>query len=196
MLITATASRAAFVDAVLAEVGTGIITASDVGLARALGAHGLAPSGAAIGPEEVQRLVQARLLVREAEQLEIGVPADAVDRAWQAVAERRGGLPALAAWLERIGVSQDWARRVVTDDLRRARYVEVRFREFAFVSEFEVDEALGPGEHAEPARDAVRRRLLEAEVQRSLDEWLAETRERVQVKLLMAAPVPVPFEMP
>jgi hypothetical protein len=196
MLLAAPSADAAFVDAVLAEVETSVITASDVALARALGTHGFSPSAAAIGPEEVQRLIQARLLAREAEQLDIGVPADAVDRAWQALAGQHGGLPALTAWLERVGVSQAWARRVVAEDLRRTRYLEVRFEAFAFVSEFEVDEALGPGEHPEPAREAARRRLLEAEVQRSLDEWLAEALERTRVNVLITQPVPSPFEMP
>jgi hypothetical protein len=186
----------AFVDAVLAEIDAAIVTAGDVALARALRAFDLRPAGESITPAEVQRYIDARLLVREAEQLDIEVPADAVQAAWEAVAQQTGGPAALTAWLGRMGIGEDRARAVVTAEERRRRYIDLRFRSFAFVSDFDVDDALGRGNHSQAERDAVRRRLLEAEVQQSLAEWLAETRARTTIRLVIADPVPVPLPMP
>jgi hypothetical protein len=195
-ILVLSAPRAAFVDAVLAEVDTAIVTASDVALARALGTFDLGPSAAPITAAEVQRYTDARLLAREAEQLAIEVPADAIQSAWQAAGRRAGGTEALAAWLGRMGLSAAWARAVVTADERRRRYLELRFRSFAFVSEFDVNEALGPGPHTQAEREAARRRLLEDQVEQSLAEWLAETRARTRIRMLITEPVPVPLPMP
>jgi hypothetical protein len=157
-------------------------------LARALRLFGLMPGSGPITADEVGRFVDGRLMAREARDLDIGVAAEAAEAAWQAA-----GGPALAAWLERIGASEAWARRLVAADLRRQRFIEVRFRSFAFVSEFDIDEALGPGQHPEPAREAARRRLVEAQVDRGIAEWLAEARARGEVRLLIREPVPLPF---
>jgi hypothetical protein len=182
---------AEFLDAVLAEVGTEVVTASDVALTRALGAADLAPGVGPITAEEVSRVVDARLMVREAVSLDIAASNAAREEAWRA-AGLADAAPGAGGRLARLGVSREWARQVLADELRRRRFIDVRFRSFAFVSEFDVDDALGPGAHPAETREATRRRLLEAEVAAGIAEWLREARERAGVRLIRA-PVPLPF---
>ena len=128
-------------DAALAEVGDRLITLSDLALARALGLLGLERSDGPLTDGDLDRYMDARLAVSEAIQLGIEVQADDVDRAWEAA-----GGAALAARLEAVGVGAAWARQLIEDDLRVDRFVDVRFRAFAFVTDADVDEALGPGQ--------------------------------------------------
>jgi hypothetical protein len=195
-LLPARAASAAFVDAVLEAWDGGVVTASDVGLSRGLRLFGLAPSDAPIGADEAAGAADGRLMEREAEGLDIQVTPDELERAWQAAGTAVGGMDRLSGWLDRIDVSPARARALLGADLRRRRFIELRFRSFAFVSEFDVDDALGPGRHSPAERDATRQRLLEAQLTRSIQEWLAEAHERAKVKLVMREPVPVPFEMP
>ena len=77
----------------------------------------------------------------------------------------------------------------------RRRFVEVRFRDLAFVSEAEVTAAMGPGAHGEAAREAVRARLEGDTARRRLGEWLVETRARSVIRRLVdeGAGVPDPL---
>lgn len=191
-------SPATVVDAVLAEVAGETVTASDVALARALSAYGLAPSMAPITAAEVERVVTARLEVAEAERLGIG-PSDAErERAWTETAARLGGPDVLAAWLAEAAVEPGWARRLVAQELTRRHFVDLRFRSFVFVTEAEVDAALGPGAHSSDERERQREALREAETERRRAEWLAQMRVQVPVRLRLApgTTVPAPLPMP
>lgn len=193
VLLTARAQAAEpeIVDLLLAEVGDRLVTLSDVTLSRALGLYGLASSDGPITPAELERCLDALLAIREAVQLAIDIPAEDVQRAWDA----RGG-PALSAWLDCIGVDPVWARRLIESDLRAQRFVELRFRAFAFVSDLDVDAALGPGPHDEAARNQARERLQAEQVDRALAGWRARTRERTRIRYLTGAdggPWPAPF---
>jgi hypothetical protein len=174
------------------------VTASDVGLARALGVFGLAPSAAPIGTRDLEALIGARLEVAEAERVDVGVTPEEGERAWQATAARLGGAEALAAWLARAAVEPAWARRMVEQDVVRQRFVDLRFRSFVFVTEAEVLASLGPGEHPAAERERGRQRLREAETERRRAEWHEETRARVPVRLLLGPgqTVPCPLPMP
>ena len=180
------------VDTVVAEVGSRPVALSDVALARALGVLGLAPSAGPITDAEVATYLDAQLVAREARQLAIEVPAAEVDRAW----ERAGGA-ALAARLSEAGVDPAWARRLLEDDLRIERFVEVRFAEFAFVTDFDVEEALGPGEHDEATRARTRARLLSDMIARAFAAWKEEARARTPVRLLsgVTGPWAPPFTL-
>ncbi len=190
------AARAALLDAVLAEVELRVVTASDIALARALALFGLRPSPAPITAPEVQRYLDGFLLAQEAGQLDVRVTEEEVEAEWRAAGEAAGGLPRLQAWLEAIGGSAAWAKEFLARDLRRRRFFDLRFRAFAFVTEFDVDRALGPGAHSPAAREAARQRLLARTVERSQAEWLAEARARTPIRLLLSDPVPLPFAMP
>ena len=136
-------ASAAVVDAVLADVNGAVLTASDVALARALGLFGFGASGAPVRRPDVERLVDVRLVEREAARLEIGGSPDAIEAAWQAAGAGIGGLPRLLRWLERVGIDPDWARQMVETDVRWRRFIEVRFRAFVFVAESDIAAALG-----------------------------------------------------
>jgi hypothetical protein len=195
LLTTAGVSDAADVrlmDSVLAEVGSRPVMLSDVALARALGVLGLEPSAGRITDAELERYLEAQLALREATQLAVEVSSADVDRAW----ELAGGA-ALAARLEAVGIEPAWARRLLEADLRVERFVDVRFRAFAFVTEFDVDEALGPGSHDEATRARTRDRLRAAKVAESFAAWKEDVRQRISIRQLpgVTGPWPAPFSL-
>ena len=179
-------------DSVLAEVGSRPVMLSDVALARALGVLGLEPSAGPITDTELERYLEAQLALREATQLAVEVSAADIDRAW----ELAGGA-ALAARLEAVGIGPAWARRLLEADLRVERFVDVRFRAFAFVTEFDVDEALGPGSHDEATRARTRDRLRAAKVAESFAAWKEDVRQRISIRQLpgVTGPWPAPFSL-
>ncbi len=194
------AARAAdtdFMDAVVAELDGAAVTASDIALARALGLFDLRPSSAPIDAAEANRYLDARLVEGEAVRLGIQGSPDEMAAAWKAAAARVGGMAALTAWLDRNGIDAAWARRLIAEDLRRERYIELRFRTFAFVSEADVDAALGSGPHAPEERLRTRRKLTDEAMQRSLSQWLSAARREARIRLVpQAIPSPLPFPMP
>ncbi len=195
LLATAGAGGAADVrlmDSVLAEVGSRPIMLSDVALARALGVLGLEPSVGPITDAELARYLEAQLVLREAGQLAVEVSAADVDRAWEAA-----GGAALAARLEAVGIEPAWARRLLEADLRVDRFVDLRFRAFAFVTEFDVDEALGPGSHDEATRARTRDRLRAAKVAEAFATWKEDVRQRTSIRQLpvVTGPWPAPFSL-
>jgi hypothetical protein len=193
LLAIAAASQAAdarLVDVVLAEVASSPVMLSDVALARALGVLGLQPSAGPITEAEVAHFLDVQLAAREAAQLGIEVAGADIDRAWQAA-----GGAALGARLEAVGIDPAWARRVLETDLRVERFIDLRFRAFAFVTDFDVDEALGPGAHDEAARARTRERLRAEMVARAFAAWEEDVRRRVSVRTIpgVTGPWPVPF---
>ncbi|HSD50069.1 MAG TPA: hypothetical protein VLG48_01585 [Candidatus Methylomirabilis sp.] len=190
-------ASAAAVDAVLGDVNGSVITLSDVALARALGLFGFDPSDAPVGPPDLERMVDARLVERETARLEIGGAA-AVGEAWQAVAARAGGVEALVGWLEAAGVDLDWARQMVESDMWWRRFIDVRFRAFVFVADTDVSAALGTVAATPEARERMRQRLIDEVTQRDLSRWLEDARSRAQIRVTDAvnARLPLPFEAP
>jgi hypothetical protein len=184
------------VDTVLATVGATPVTAADLALARALGLFGFTPATGPIGAAEVERSVRAHLVVDEANRLDIVVDEAEVEAAWRALAERWGGSAALAGWLADNAVEPAWARRLLRDDVRHGRFVELRFRAFVFVLEEDVSAALGPGEHAPAAREQARERLRTEIAERRLAEWLEEAAQRVPVRRLLSPEDAVPLPWP
>jgi hypothetical protein len=198
ILLAAGDAGADFVDAILAEVDGTTITASDIGMAEGLGLFGFGPSGAAIRPAEVARMIDVRLILGEAARLGIEGSQTEVDERWRAAAGRLGGEGALSAWLERNGIERQWARRMVASDVRWHRFIEMRFRAFVFVPEMEIQETLGPGPPDREMRERVRDLVREAEVTRKLEAWLADARERAAVRRpeFELESIPRPFPMP
>jgi len=186
----AAAQESRVVDAAVASMRGALVTLSDVALARALGLFGLEPSDGPITPAEVTQYVNARLAVREADQLAVKMSAEDVARAWEAA-----GGAALAARLEAVGIDPAWARRLLEDDLQIQRFVELRFEAFAFVTEAEVDEALGPGPRDEATRRAARERLRDERAAKALAEWTDEARGGARIRVLAAGPWPAPFSL-
>jgi hypothetical protein len=186
------AAAAPVVDAVMGDVNDTVLTLSDIALARALGLLGFGPSDAPVTRPDVARLMDARLVEREAVRLEIAGSAAEVEAAWQAVGSRAGGMAALTRWLEATGIDPGWARQLVETDVRWRRYIEVRFRAFVFVTESEVTAALGSSGGAADERERTRRRLTEEATQRDLAHWLEEARGRAQIHYAGAADAALP----
>ncbi|PWU25146.1 MAG: hypothetical protein C5B48_02795 [Candidatus Rokuibacteriota bacterium] len=180
------------VDMVLGEVGTTPIMLSEVALARALGLLGLEPSAGPITDADVTRYLDAQLAVREAAQLAIEVSAADVDRAWELV-----GGASLAARLEAVAIDPAWARHLVEVNLRVERFIDLRFRDFAFVTDFDVDAALGPGPHDEAERARTRERLRADMVAKAFASWKDDARRRTPVHLVpgVSGPWPAPFTL-
>jgi len=186
------AAEARLVDTVVAEVAARPITLSEVALARALGVLGLEPSTGPITDADVAKYLDAQLAIREATQLSIEVPVADVDRAW----EQAGGA-ALATRLARVGIDPAWARRLLEDDLRVDRFVDLRFRAFAFVTDFDVDEALGPGAHDEATRARTRDRLRADMIAKAFTSWQEDARQRIPLRRVpgVTGPWPAPFAL-
>ena len=193
-LVTAAAVEAAdsrVVDVALAEVGGRLVTLSDVALARGLHLFELQPSDGPITTADLDRYVDAQLALAEATQLDIEVSTDDVARAW----DTAGG-DALAARLTSAGVDRGLARRLIEADLRIERFVELRFRAFAFVTDAEVEQALGPGSHDQAARNAAREELRAESATRALLAWREEARRRVPIRIIASDPPwPLPFSL-
>ena len=189
---TAGAADLRMVDTVLAEVGSRPVMLSDVTLARALGVLGLEPSSGPITEADLAKYLDAQLAVRESVQLAIDVPAADLDGAW----EKADGA-ALASRLGAVGIDPTWARRLIEADLRVQRFIDLRFRAFAFVTDFDVDEALGPGSHDEATRARTRERLRADTVARSFTTWQEEARQRVPIARIpgVTGPWPAPFTL-
>ena len=188
----------AFLDAVLASVAGKTVTVSDVAIGRALSLFDLRPSEAPIGSVEIEQVVNAVLLEREAAQLAIGDAPEEVEAAWRAAADSIGGMPALLAWMAQEGLDASWVKSLVESDLRGQRFIDLRFRAFAFVSDADVAAALGPGAHASEVREREREALSIRAVDRAVKEWLADARTRHAIVLsdTGAGDVSPPFSMP
>lgn len=187
-----------FVDAVLGSVEARVVTASDIALARALGLLGFAPTAAPIGAGDVDRMLDALLVLQEAEQLDIGGGSDEAEAAWRAVAERLGGRPAVERWLAEAAIEPARAQALVASDARWRRFIELRFADFVLVMPADVAAALGPGQHDAAAVERARARLRAEEAERQLAAWLRESRERATVRRLLGdgEQVPAPFAAP
>ncbi|MGH7278659.1 MAG: hypothetical protein ACREJG_08220, partial [Candidatus Rokuibacteriota bacterium] len=96
----------------------------------------------------------------------------------------------------RAAVEPARARALVADDHRWRRFIDLRFRDFAFVTPAEVAAALGPGPHPPGAEAQARVRLREDETQRRLGAWLAERADRARALPAAADGVPNPIPMP
>jgi hypothetical protein len=179
-------------------VNDSVITLSDIALARALGRFGFTPSDGPVGRPDVDRMVDARLVEREASRLGIEGSATAIEEAWQALGARAGGMEALAGWLEAAGADPAWARQVVEADVRWRRFIDVRFRAFVFVADTDVSAALGTAAATPEDRERTRQRLIDEATQRDLSRWLEDARSRAQVHVTDAANamLPLPFAGP
>ena len=187
-----------FLDAVLASVDGGIVSASDVAIARALSLFGARPSDAPIRQEDAEQLVDSRLIAQEAIQLAIGGTQQEEEEAWRAAAERVGGMPGLRAWMDRNGLAETWIKKMVEADLRWRRFIDLRFRSFVFISDADLTQALGSGTPSAQDREQARERLRADAISRDVAEWLTEARKRASVRYaeLSERGIPLPFPMP
>ena len=198
MLLHGSFVPAAPVDTLLAQVDSRTISSSDIALARALGVLGFAPSASPIERSDVDRFADALLMLVEAGRIGIEVEPAAVDAAWVAVGIRAGGEAVLERWLATNAIDRDWARRLVEEDLVKAKFLDARFAAFVFPDEDAVLRELGPGQHDEAAREKARQRLISQAASEAQATWLADARRRASIKILLPAGSSVgpPFTLP
>jgi hypothetical protein len=154
-------------DAVLAVVEARTVAASDIALARALGVLGFEPSSSAIDRAEIQRFVDVLLMLDEATRIGVSVDPARIDSTWTAAVAGWGDEATFERWLETHALDRSRARRLIEDDVVRARFIETRFTELM------TDEA-------------------PEEAQR---EWLDDASRRAKIRVLLPedASVPPPF---
>jgi hypothetical protein len=198
LLAPALPAAAPLLDVLLAVVEGRTVAASDIALARALGVLGFAPSTSPIAREEIERFVDLLLILDEASRIGIAAEAEQTERAWTAVVERLGGDAALTRWLDAKALGRAWTRQFVEYEVIRARFFEARFAGFVFPDEAAVDQALGPGQHDEAAREAARARIIREAAERAQADWLREARRRANVRILLPpnASIAPPFPPP
>ena len=149
----------AFLDAVLASVAGKTVTVTDVAIGTGAVTIRFAAIGGAHWQGGVESLANAVLMEREAAQLAIGDNREETQAAWDEAADRVGGMPALRTWMTQAGLDEAWVKSLVERDLRRQRFIDLRFRAFAFVSDADVTAALGPGAHGPDALERAREAL-------------------------------------
>jgi hypothetical protein len=198
VLLQASLAPAEPVDTLLAQAGAKTISASDVALARALGVFGFAPSAAPIERSDLDRYVDVLLMLDEAGRIGIEVEPAAVEAAWVAVGIRVGGEAALQRWLDKNAIDRDWARRLVEEDIVKAKFLDARFAAFVFPDDDAITRELGPGEHDETTREQARERLVRQVASEAQATWLADARRRTSIRILLPAgsSVAPPFTLP
>ncbi len=187
-----------FLDAALGDVDGRFIAASDVAIARALSLFGERPSSGPILRADVRRLEDAWLITQEARQLQMGGTPQEIEGAWQEAANRVGGVSALERWMQELTLDPAAVRALVQSDLRWRRYIDLRFRALEFVTDEDVDKALGPGAHSPEERQATAERLRQEATERDLSQWLTEARQRSTIRSAETPPegYPLPFAPP
>ena len=121
LLLAAMPAGAQVIDRVLAVVDGRLVTLSDVRVTTTLG---LIQAGDASVAAE--RWVERLLILQEVDRFAPPEPAAGdVDHRLSRVLDTQG--PAAPARLAELGVTEDWVRRWVRDDLRIESYIEQRF---------------------------------------------------------------------
>jgi hypothetical protein len=186
------------VDTLLAVVDSRTVAASDIALARALGAFGFTASTAPMGRKDIDRYVDVVLILQESERIGISVEPRETDRAWDAVVARAGGEAAVQRWLDGNAIEREWARHVVELDVQRQKFLAERFAAFVIPSEDDITKALAAGETDEAARERAREALVRAAAEKAQAEWLAGSRRRAAIRILVVdgAAIPPPFPPP
>lgn len=127
VLLTAPLRADDVVDRVLAVVGTTVITASDVHMARTLGRV-----RAETAPDPVRaaadQLIDRALILAEVDRFAPPEPSpDALDEAYDTVVVRHGGATSFGALLTRLGLDEAQVRALLREDLRMRAYLDQRF---------------------------------------------------------------------
>jgi len=196
--VGAVATSAQMIDTVVAVIDSRTVAASDIALARALGALGFTASAAPMGRQDIDRYVDVVLILQESERIGISVEPLETDRAWDAAVARAGGEAAVQRWLDGNAIDRDWARHAVELDVKRQKFLAERFAAFVIPSEDDVTKALAPGQTDEAARDEARATLIRAAAEKAQAEWLVGARRRAAIRILISdgAVIAPPFPAP
>lgn len=154
-------------DAVLAVVEARTVAASDIALARALGVLGFELSSSAIERVDIERFIDALLILEEATRVGVTVDPSQIDRVWTAAVAGWGDEATFQRWLDTHALDPSRARRFAEYEVVRARFIETRFDDL---------EERGTAEQAQV-------------------EWLDATRRRATIRVLLpeGASIEPPF---
>lgn len=183
------------IDAIAVRIDTGVITESEL---RELTDFQTLVDGTSKSREEAIRELTDQWIVQgEADTARFAHPSDRdIDEAYAELVKQ---FPSQAAFDQRrtqAGLSQDAVRRQLAQQLYLSRFLDFRFRPAAEVSDADVqkyyDEQFAPRLKAEseavPPLDQVQDKIREALVQRDItdraNQWLADTRSRLEIDVL------------
>jgi hypothetical protein len=188
--LTAGPARGDVIDRVLAVVNGHLITLSDVRASLRLGL--IEPAGAAAEQTAVQRWIDRVLVLQEVERYAPPDPSvSETERALSRVRDRLGGVEAFSSAVARLGVTEDWVRHWVRDELRIRAYVDQRFAASIEPSDDEIENYLR--EHAAElaareggrtrtdARSLARERVADERRAAVVGEWLEDLRRRATI---------------
>jgi hypothetical protein len=186
--------RAQIIDRVMAVVSGAIITQSDVLAAIRLGT--ISSSGPAMIADTLDRLIERRLMLVEAERFAPPEPDPAqIDARLAAMAARFGAEPELDRTLGEFGLTRDQLRRGVHDDLRLETYLRLRFGEPLPPSEDDIlryyqDHAADYVRNGVPrpfsdVHDEVRSTMTGERRQADIKSWIAGLRRRADVTVMI-----------
>jgi hypothetical protein len=176
------------IDQVAAIVGRQVITESEVERETRLEAFfgGKTPQRA----EVLDRLIRQRLVFQEMEEIALPETGDEEIQEWLAEMRPPGADPSKAGL--RPADLQDYARRQLEID----KFIDLRFRAGVQADDKDVEayskERLRPELERQGVRDIpplekvrtrVERAVLEERVNKMLDDWIAEMRQRVRVRI-------------
>ena len=177
-------------DRILAVVSGHVITASDVEVFLTLGLSGIERGEVDAERRVLERLIDRRLVLDEADRLLTEAPPPArVEAALEELAARFPDPEAFVMFLARSGLSPDDLRQILRDEARRESYLRDRFGPPVLAEEdlrayyeqrpeeFAGDD--GPGSFEE-ARPAVRRRLI-ALRNAEIEDWVAGLQRRAPI---------------
>ena len=184
-------AEAQVLDRILAVVAGHVITASDVEAFLGLGLTGIDPGAADAEERVLERLIDGRLVLDEADRLLTeDPPAARIETALEEVAARFADREDFASLLARTGLSLDDLRQVLRDEARRESYLRARFgapepadddlRAYYEQRTEVFAEEDGRPSGFESAREAVRQRVMalrEAEI----EDWIADLARRAPI---------------
>jgi len=181
------------VDRTLALVGGQPITLSDARAALALGLIEIAPGSAAPMSNDVARLIQRELILREVQRYAPAAPSDAaIDERLEKI---RGRFPDSAA-MNRVLVANGFTdarlRAWVRDDLRTESYLAQRFASATAPADPEIAREYTQSKAAydqkfstfEEAAPAIRQMLIETRRRQLIVDWVSDLERRTEIVLL------------
>ena len=185
------------IDAIAVRIDTGVITESEV---RELADFQTLVDGSSKSRDEVIRELTDQWIVQgEADTAHFAHPSEKdIDKAYAALVRQSPSQAVFDQRRAQAGLSQDAVRRQLAQQLYLSRFLDFRFRPAAEVTDADVqkyyDEQFAPqlktkGD-AVPPLDEVQDKIREVLVQRDItdraNQWLDDTRSRLEIDVLAA----------
>lgn len=186
------------IDGVAARIDTDVITESEV---KELGDFQTLVDGKSQGRDQLIAELSDQWIVRgEADTAHFPHPSDKdVDNAYAELVKQFPSQQAFDQRREQAGLTADAVRRQLAGQLYLSRFLDFRFRPAAEVSDADVqkyyDEQFAPqlkakGESVPPlakVQDTIREVLVQQDITNRANQWLDDTRSRLEIDVLPQA---------